>query len=83
MALLHPVFGQFQDHCEKSISAAEEFKLLDSIVNVVSKVYNLENDRKIEILAAFDDNQLPLFILDNTAPTVTSKLMALGIWLRS
>lgn len=46
MTLLHPAFGQFQDDCEMSIPAAEDFQLLGSIVDIMSRVYNSENERK-------------------------------------
>lgn len=52
--------GQFQDDCKTSIPAAEDFELLDSIVDVMSRVYNSEKDRQNEILAAFGCNKLPI-----------------------
>jgi hypothetical protein len=60
VALLHPAFGQFQDDCEKSIPAAEDFELLDSIVDVMTRVYDLEEDRQTEIMMAFYREHLPI-----------------------
>jgi len=50
VTLLHPVFGQFMDDREKYIPMAEDYALVDALIQALQRFYDLEKDRQAEIL---------------------------------
>ena len=50
-----PVFGQFIDDREIYIPMAEDYALVDALIKALQRFYDLEKDRRAEILKVFDN----------------------------
>ena len=53
VTLLHPIFGQFMDDCEKHSPTAEDYTLAAELTVVMRRFYSLEKQRQAEILKVF------------------------------